>query len=74
MGRQTIDWEEIKTVQIPMLPQNRRQKIVNTILLAWEKEKKANQEVENVQIMLDDEFGVESEESKYRFTAYKPPK
>jgi hypothetical protein len=24
--------------------------------------------------MLDDEFGVESEESKYRFTAYKPPK
>ena len=74
MGRQTIDWNDIKTVSVPLIPQNERKKIADRILSAWEQEKRAKESIENLKFVLDNEFGVEGIESQKRFLAAKPPK
>lgn len=74
MGRQTVNWEDVKKVQVPMLSQEKRHSIASQIISAWEQERKAIQEVDNVRGVLDGYFGVESSESEYRFIASKPPK
>ena len=74
MGRQTISWDNIKLIQVPLLPPNKRKNIVNKIVIAWQQEKEAIERVDNIKLDLDKEFGVEGEESKYRFIAFKPPK
>jgi type I restriction enzyme M protein len=74
MGRQTIDWNDIKTVSVPLIPKNERKKIADRILSAWEQEKRAKESIENLKFVLDKEFGVEGVESQKRFLAAKPPK
>ncbi|OFX54754.1 MAG: hypothetical protein A2046_00445 [Bacteroidetes bacterium GWA2_30_7] len=74
MGRQTIDWEDIKTVQIPFLPKKERNEISKQIIDAWAAEKKAQQSIESISDVLHQHFQVESKESKVRFLAAKPPK
>jgi len=74
MGRQTVDWDDIKNLEVPFLPPQERKRISKQILEAWEAEKRAEQELQNITGMLHRKFNVESEESKRRFEATKPPK
>jgi type I restriction enzyme M protein len=74
MGRQTISWDNIKNVQIPFLSLEKRDEIAKKILNAWKLEKTAQESIKNIYNLLDTEFNVESELSKSRFLAAKPPK
>ncbi|OAV66563.1 hypothetical protein Barb6XT_01872 [Bacteroidales bacterium Barb6XT] len=74
MGRQTINWDNIKIIQVPLLSPTQRRSIVDKIIHSWEQEKMAVQAVDNIKMDLDNVFGVESNESQYRFIASKPPK
>jgi type I restriction enzyme M protein len=74
MGRQTVSWEHIKNVQIPFLLPEKREQIGIKITNAWKLEKEAQEEIKNIYTLLDTEFNVESELSKTRFLAAKPPK
>ena len=74
LGRQTIDWEDLKEVQIPLLPIAERKRLASKIRTAWEKEKQAKRDLEAVPGILDAKFDVESEESKKRFEAHRPPR
>jgi type I restriction enzyme M protein len=74
MGRQTISWDDIKNVEIPLLPKEQRIKISNQILVAWQKEKEAIESIASVRDLLNKEFNVESDESQRRFMESKPPR
>ena len=74
MGRMTIDWEEIKNVQIPFLKESERKKVARNILQSWRADMKANTLLNNIKKELDNKFDVESEESIKRFISTKPPK
>jgi type I restriction enzyme M protein len=74
MGRQTIDWDNIKQVKLPLLSNDEINVVAKNILEAWDKEKQINQIYKNVQQTLHQSFSVESEESKIRFLQTKPPK
>ena len=74
MGRQTINWDNIKDVLIPFLSNKERKIISYGILDAWELEKKVNKTFKNILSSLDENFNVESGDSKKRFLAAKPPK
>jgi type I restriction enzyme M protein len=74
MGRQTISWDNIKNVQIPFLPIAKRDEIAGKILNTWKLEKEAQESIKSIYSILDTEFNVESELSKSRFLAAKPPK
>lgn len=74
MGRQTVDWQDIKDVFVPFCSIEKRKEISRDILDAWEKERNANILLEGVTKSLNEKFGVESDESKKRFDAMKPPK
>jgi type I restriction enzyme M protein len=74
MGRQTISWDNIKNVQVPFLSSEKRKEITEKILNAWKLEKEAQDSIKNIYSILDTEFNVESELSKSRFIAAKPPK
>jgi len=74
MGRQTIDWEDIKNVKIPLLSKEERMNIAKKVLDAWQKEKEAIESIASVSGLLNQEFNVESEESQRRFMETKPPR
>ena len=74
MGRQTVDWDDIKNLEVPFLPPQERKRISKQILKAWEAEKRAQQELDNINTLLHEKFDVESQASKRRFEATKPPK
>jgi type I restriction enzyme M protein len=74
MGRQTIDWEDIKNLEIPLLSPKERKSIAKQILNAWQKEKEAIEAIASVGNLLNQEFNVESEESQRRFLETKPPR
>jgi hypothetical protein len=74
MGRQTINWDNIKNVQIPFLPSKKQDEIAEKILNAWKLEKEAQESIKSIYSLLDTEFNVESDLSKSRFLAAKPPK
>jgi restriction endonuclease S subunit len=74
MGRQTIDWDDIKTVSVPFLATKRRQEISKQILNAWQAEIAANKSIDGVSDILHQEFNVESKESVLRFLGAKPPR
>ena len=74
MGRQTVDWEDIQNLRVPFLAPQERKRISKQILEAWEAEKKAKQKLNDINVLLHDKFDVESEDSKRRFEATKPPK
>ncbi|MDR1021869.1 MAG: N-6 DNA methylase [Prevotellaceae bacterium] len=74
MGRQTINWDDIKNVQIPFLSRERRAEVAHKIKDAWDLEKKAQESIDGIKDILHTEFDVESEQSKHRFTAAKPPR
>jgi type I restriction enzyme M protein len=74
MGRQTINWDDIKNVQIPFFSKERRAEVAQKIKDAWDLEKKAQESIDSIKDILHTEFDVESEQSKHRFTAAKPPK
>lgn len=74
MGRQTINWDNIKQIKLPLLSEEEIGVVTRNILEAWDKEKQTNQIYENVQQILHQRFLVESEESKIRFLQAKPPK
>jgi len=74
MGRQTISWDHIKNVQIPFLSPEKQEQIGKTIIDAWKLEKDAQESLKGISILLDTEFNIESELSKNRFLAAKPPK
>jgi restriction endonuclease S subunit len=74
MGRQTISWNNIKSVQLPFLSLEKRDEIAKKIINAWQLEKEAQESIKSIYSLLDTEFNVESEVSKTRFLAAKPPK
>lgn len=74
MGRQTIAWEDIKTVSVPFLSKKRRQDISKQITDAWKTEIAANKSIDSVSDILHQEFNVESKESILRFLGAKPPR
>lgn len=74
MGRQTISWDNIKTVKVPFLADKERNDIGKHIKDAWEAERNAQESLDSIKDILHSEFDVESEESKSRFLASKPPK
>lgn len=75
MGRSTIKWEDIRSVQIPYLKDEKeRKKIVNKVFKAWANIKKAKLDLEKVKADVGNVFGTESPESYFRFNANKPPK
>ena len=74
MGRQTIGWDDIKNIKIPLVPKEEREIMSKKILESWEKEKSAQDEIDNIFKDLDKKFDVESDSSLRRFLATKPPK
>ena len=74
MGRQTVKWDNIKEVHVPLLVKTEREKIAEEILQAWQKELEATDALKGVSSRLHEDFDVESEESKKRFQSAKPPK
>ncbi len=74
LGRQTINWEDLKQVQIPLLPVAERKRLASKVRTAWKKEGETRRDLEAVARTLDAEFDVESEESKKRFDAHRPPR
>ena len=74
MGRQTVSWDHIKNVQIPFLLPEKREQIGENIINAWKMEREAQESIKKIYDLLDTEFNVESELSKNRFLAAKPPK
>jgi type I restriction enzyme M protein len=74
MGRQTVSWDYIQNVQIPFLLPKKREQIGEKIINAWKLEEEAQEAIKNIYTFLDAEFNVESELSKNRFLAAKPPR
>ena len=74
MGRQTIKWDDIKEVSVPLPPKSKRKEITKKILEAWRKEQEIKDDFKNITEYLHKNFNVESEDSKKRFLATKPPK
>jgi len=74
LGRQTINWEDIRELAVPLVPPEDRERIADDILSAWQKEREAEQIVESIASKLHSKFDVESEKSKRRFEAHKPPR
>lgn len=74
MGRQTIEWEDVKKVKIPILEKNEMNSMSQSVLNAWQKEKEIDDIYKNIKRALHDRFNVESEESKARFEQTKPPR
>ena len=71
-GRYTTEWSQVKEVQIPWLPEEKRKAIANGLVNAWEMQSKAlrlhAKATEEIVAL-----GVDSDDSKKRFEAYKPP-
>lgn len=74
MGRQTIGWDDIKDLKIPMLPRKERERIYQEIMDAWKKEKEIKKTFADLKSKLNEDFNVESVESQNRFEYSKPPK
>jgi type I restriction enzyme M protein len=74
VGRQTIDWADIKDIQLPMVVEEERRRLAARILDIWDAEKKAKESLQELYTTLDTKFGVESEQSKKWFEANKPPR
>lgn len=74
MGRQTICWDGIKTIKIPLVSEEERKNISIKIKESWEKEKQAQNIINNIFEELNEKLDVESESSLKRFLSNKPPK
>jgi restriction endonuclease S subunit len=74
VGRQTIDWDDIRNIQIPFPDKLERRSIYEDIISAWGKEKEITNTFIHLQNELQNKFGVESESSKIWFEANKPPR
>lgn len=74
MGRQTICWDTISKVRIPLLKTEEMERISISIQNAWDSIKKSNLAITQVFNDLNGKFDVESDESHNRFEATKPPK
>jgi hypothetical protein len=74
MGRQTVDWDDLKNVSVPFLPVDDRKEMTRSIVKAWEEEKRAQDTLARINDNLHQYFDVESPSSKKRFLATKPPK
>lgn len=74
VGRQTNDWADIGKIQIPLPDENERKRISQEILDAWEAEKLAEKIFGGLKTQLDQNFYVESEQSRKWFEANKPPR
>lgn len=74
VGRQTIDWEDINKIYVPLPEERERKKIHDSIIEAWKKEKEIINTFNQLQIELNEKFNVESDSSKTWFEANKPPR
>ncbi len=74
MGRQTIKWEDIKEIQLPLPDKPERIRIFKEITGAWQKEREIAETFENLNKNLDTNFLVESRASQEWFQANKPPR
>ncbi len=74
MGRQTIGWNDIKKIKVPILGNRDMEMLVESITDAWNKEKEISKIYCDLKKTLHDNFNVESESSKLRFQQNKPPK
>jgi len=74
VGRQTVDWTDIKDIQLPLVNDGEREMMARQVLDAWQDEKKAEKSLEKLKSTLNTKFGVESEQSKKWFEANKPPR
>ena len=53
MGRQTVNWDNIKNVQIPFLLHEKQAQISKEIINAWKLEKEAQEAIKKINNMLD---------------------
>ncbi len=74
IGRQTIDWTDVKNIKIPWPSKAERNKIYQRIIAGWQAEKKAEKTFHDLNLDLSSKFSLESEESRKWFEAIKPPK
>ena len=72
-SRYTTDWDEAKKLKIPWLDRQERKRIAEGFIKSWELQR----QIEKLQQESIDgiaRLGVESQASKDRYDAYKPPK
>ncbi len=74
MGRQTVKWDKICTVQVPLLHPSQREAIGQRVMEHWEAEKRAKDGISAISRELHNKFDVESLSSQKRFLGAKPPK
>jgi len=72
-GRYNTDWDLAAPVQIPWLSKEHRATIASQYQEAWRMEKAARDAAGSAQAVVND-TGLNSEQSRARFDAYKPPK
>ena len=72
-GRYTTDWLDARHIKIPWMEKGDRTKIAQGFIESWKLERKIAK-LEDLSLKIVDRLGVESEESKKRFRANKPPK
>lgn len=72
-GRYNTDWELAKAVQIPWLSEEKRRVIATKYESAWEHERAATIALLEAANGVE-KLGLNSEQSKSRFSTYKPPK
>ena len=74
VGRQTVGWADIKTIQLPIVNDVERRIMARKVLDVWQIEKKAEKSLEELRSTIASNFGVESEQSKEWFEANRPPR
>lgn len=72
-SRYTTNWEEAKSLQIPWMVETERKHIAEGFIKSWDLQKKIAQ-LQQESLHMIEGLGVESQDSKDRFDAYKPPK
>lgn len=74
VGRQTINWDDIKDIKVPWIDKVERKRIYKQIIDAWEAEKFVENTFKNLKLELNSKFNVESNDAKEWFIKIKPPK
>ena len=74
LGRQTINWDDIRDLWVPLVKCEETKRIASDLLNAWRKQMEAECTLDEVSTILQNKFDVESQESKRRFEGTKPPR
>jgi len=74
MGRQTVEWDNLKEIEFPLSKEAERKQIASNLLKAWAMEKEALAAIQNVKDILNEKYKIDSDDSKTRFEFSKPPR